>query len=532
MPTFDLLSEPWVPVIDRSGTPLQLNLADTVLNAHQLGEIRDTVPVFEFGLYRFLTALVQDIFRIEHPDDLADLLAGAAKGLAPDRVGAYFTEHRGRFDLFHPQRPFLQDASLANAERKPVALLHPAVPSGTNAVHFHHREEFDFAVAPAVATRLLLGTPAFMTMGGAGLSPSINGAPPWYVLVRRENLAETLLLGCSTLPRAMGRALGLPAWRNECGPATGPRADTSLLDALTWQPRRILLFPEEGGRCAYTGSTPDTLVRRMAFVAGAKPAFVWTDDPNVAYRGGDKGLLPLRPREGREVWRDVGALAFARESRGGESTYHRRPAAVTQFAHLARAGDLPGGGDLDLLVYGMRTDLKTKVFEWQREGLCVPARLAWGEFYHDRAQQALDEAEEIARLLRYALRKAYPRDGKSNKAGAFETLIGAAQRNYWARLRPAYDGFLRGLAAEPDEETLLRLRGQWERDVLGTGRQVLEEATEDLDADRAAIRRLTEARSRFRSQAYLQFHPEARKSSRARADRVGDASPAETSLHV
>ena len=34
---------------------------------------------------------------------------------------------------------------------------------------------------------------------------------------------------------------------------------------------------------------------------------------------------------------------------------------------------LPGGAEFSLTVYGMRTDLKMKVFEWQRESLSLHA---------------------------------------------------------------------------------------------------------------------------------------------------------------
>jgi hypothetical protein len=51
----------------------------------------------------------------------------------------------------------------------------------------------------------------------AGLSPSINGAPPWYALVQGRILFETLCLNCPVLsdllPQAQGDAP--PAWRNK-----------------------------------------------------------------------------------------------------------------------------------------------------------------------------------------------------------------------------------------------------------------------------------------------------------------------------
>jgi CRISPR system Cascade subunit CasA len=532
-PRYDLLTQPWIPVVDRNGNPDAVGLTDTLLRAHQLREIRDPVPILEFGVYRLLIALLADIFQFRSLQQLSDLVERRSDGLPPEPIRHYVEQCGQRFDLFDPKRPFLQSADLAAAERKPVALLHPGVPTGTNAVHFHHVEEFDFAVCPALAARLLTTIPAFMTMGGAGLSPSINGAPPWYVLIRRETLLETLVLNCCVLDLPHARTLGTPAWRRD--PAKPTTGEVGLLEALTWQPRRLLLFPEEGEHCSLTGEPSGVVVRRMAFVAGAKADFDWWDDPNVAYRHAKEGVFPLRPREGREVWRDLGALAMARAPQGSPRTgdgFFERPRVVEQYARLI-AGPFSDheeefDGEFELQVYGMRTDLKTKVFEWQTERLGLPRRLVWGQFLHDRAQRALAQAEEVGALLRYALRRAYPRDAKGNRS-AFDTIIVAAAGEYWRRLRPHYEAFLDGLSAlagNATEETLLPLQEQWELAVRTTGREVLDRATEDLDADRSAIERLVKARGYFRASAYLVFHPEARKKRASTTAQAGASVPA------
>ncbi len=87
-----------------------------------------------------------------------------------------------RFDLFDPERPFLQTPPQAGDtdKAKSVVELFYHLPTGTNVIHFFHMEEAEQAVAAAVA-RALCSDRTFMTSGGAGYSPSINGTPPWYV---------------------------------------------------------------------------------------------------------------------------------------------------------------------------------------------------------------------------------------------------------------------------------------------------------------------------------------------------------------
>src|SRR5207244_1069096 len=143
------------------------------------------LPTVEFGLYRLLVTLVLDIFELQSADNLESLLdAGSFDAFDAVRIDAYFDSLKERFDLFHAKYPFLQTPGMTSEKPKPLAALLQPLPSGTNANHFHHGNESAFAACPAAAARLLTTIAPFMTAGGAGLSPSLNGAPPWYALAR------------------------------------------------------------------------------------------------------------------------------------------------------------------------------------------------------------------------------------------------------------------------------------------------------------------------------------------------------------
>ena len=238
MATFDLVLQRWILVMDGNGKAHQAGLKELLLKAHTLREIRDPLPTVEFGLYRLLTALVMDAFGLSHSAQLENLLEKGHFDAA--KVETYFEAYGDRFDLFDATHPFLQTAEMTSEADKPLAgLLHP-VPSGTNALHFHHALEKNFAVCPAAAARLLCTIAPFMTAGGAGLSPSVNGAPPWYVLINGQTLFETICLNCCTVPLPQGND-GVPAWRAKGRLEAGKRNTAKLLEGLTWQPRRILL---------------------------------------------------------------------------------------------------------------------------------------------------------------------------------------------------------------------------------------------------------------------------------------------------
>jgi CRISPR system Cascade subunit CasA len=536
MPTFDLLVEPWIPVVRSDGSLDEMGLRQVLADAPSLREIRDPIPTIEFGLYRLLVALVMDICELRETPDLEDLLA--AGHFDGQRVNAYFERWGDRFDLFHPEHPCMQTAGMENEDEKPFAALLPAVPSGTSALHFHHHTEESFAVSPAAAARLLATMPPFMTSGGRTLSPSINGAPPWYVLIQGASVFCTVCLNCcvSPLPQATGDAP--PAWRNgRTIDDTQRRTGASLLEALTWRPRRIQLIPNGAGRCSLTGAQTPLIVRTMRFCAGDSCDVDWRD-PNVAYHMRADQVRPLRPREARDLWRDSGALALLQERDrigDGDRAQERfeRPAIITQFAGLVADGVIDVGATLNLVAYGMRTDMNKKVFEWQRESLSLPTPLVWRSPFRAHAQLAIDQAERAAACLKYAVRRGYPRDAKGNKA-AFGARIAEAQRGYWQALRPDFYRLLEQLVDLPDrggDEQIVSHMTAWQERITQAAWVALDRAIGDLDTDADALARQVAARVGFRiAMAGLFTPPSERRARKQRTAASGGAIAADSDM--
>lgn len=519
--SFDLRTEPWLPVVRRDGSSAEIGLVELFHQAHELREIRDPLPSVECGLLRLMVAFALDILQMQDADNWQE--SWEAGCFDKERVNAYFEEHADRFDLFSATHPFLQSAT-ADGDDKPLAGLIPSQPSGSNVAHFHHGDERDFAVSPAVAARLLTTIAPFMTSGGAGLPPSINGAPPWYIVLQggdadNRNLFQTLLLNCVMIEDLL-RAHGdeIPAWRDERVTAKEDRTSASLLESLTWRPRRIRLVPRVAtqGCCTLTGQKAAVLVARMKFSPGSSTRFEWRD-PNVAYRIGANGALVLRPREGREVWRDVGALAFLREENGSGA---ERPAVVTQFAEFLKDRRLPQNTPLHLALYGMRSDLKMKIFEWFRQEMSLPAPLLLNQSFSGRAQGEMQLAEDIAYAMKSAIKKTYPRDGAGNDK-AFESLIVRAQSDFWHRLRPHYaDGSasllfrLAELNVERDQAEIAAAVADWRQALRHVAHRVLDGAigslngaVSGLDADGQAMKRQVEAHRFFSGRLWALFHP-------------------------
>jgi hypothetical protein len=252
----------------------------------------------------------------------------------------------------------------------------------------------------------------------------------------------------------------------------------------------------------------------MNYAPGESCDFRWRD-PNVPYRTDPKGTVALRPQEGREIWRDSGPLALLEDKDYGSDPSQRlrfeRPAIISQFASLALGRHIEQQPVFSLDVYGMRTD-NMKVFEWQRERLSLPAELVLNSRFHILAQDAIEDVGSVASALRRAIKQAYPRSGKGNKA-AFDTLVADAQRDLWATLRPTYGRLLASLANLPpstiSEAARVTELNAWHEQIRQVGVRIFNEIIDPLDSDSEALRRQVEARRSFGFALHKLFSPPA-----------------------
>lgn len=491
---FDLIDEPWIPVVQNGGTVREVGLREALVSAHDFLGVRDPWPTVELGVYRLLIAVALDLLfgQQDAPPDRYRLIDTIEAGtFDPTEVAGYFDRYRDLFDLFSPRRPFLQTPGLDELETKPVALLVHAIPSGTNANHFHHRLERDFAVSPAVAARLLTTLAPFTTEGGRGYSPSVNGAPPWYVLIKGDTLFETICLNL-LVPE---KHPGIPAWRNDASPSGEKRTTTTYAEALTWRPRRVRLLPGEGGFCSVTGFETAVLVRDMKFGPGDSwgDAPRWTD-PNVAYRTTAQGTSPIRPTEGRALFRDLGPLALKRQTEATNvKVRFERPLVVSQYDRLVNDNVLAADRDLRLVVYGMRVERKSKVYEWQREEL---PPLSFSAVHDPRvgtaAQGAIERADEGAFALRVAINQLA---GKN--ASGIGTLVAQAHQIFWSALEPPYVHLVRGLGRAYAANNLAAVEQaltEFDRTLRSEAWRAFDEVVEPFDATGRMLERLTIAR--------------------------------------
>jgi CRISPR system Cascade subunit CasA len=350
-PSFDLVHDPWLRVRDLDGNADELGILRTLGTAHRLAGISGDIPTQTFALVRLLLAVLHGALGGPRDDDAWEEL-WAAERLPLELIADYLARHRSRFDLFHPETPFLQVADLhtASGGTSGMAALIADVPNGRP--FFTTRLGPDLSLTYAEAARWLVHSHAFDISGiksGAVGDDRVKGGKgypigvAWSgllggVLLEGKTLKETLLLNL-VASDVRDPARDLPAWEREpVGPAEeqeGGRTPTGPVDLYTWQSRRIRLFPAHG-------RVRDALVANGERLT---PQNLHGAEPHTAWRRSEaqekKLSRPLvyMPREHdpeRAVWRGLQSLLpRGTATQKGEASARLAPGVLQWLGHLS-----------------------------------------------------------------------------------------------------------------------------------------------------------------------------------------------------
>ena len=489
--SFNVLTEPWIPVVHMDGYMEELGILGCLEKSHKLRGIQHPVPIVELGLHRLLVAFILDAYILagKRPKDTYDLAEIIESGCFDMGLFNSYAEDCGDvFDLFHRDKPFLQSAG-GTGRTKPLAAMFPALPSGTSVIHWHHEHEKQARVTWNEAACLLTTIAPFMTAGGAGLSPSINGAPAIYALPLGVSLFQTLLINIPLRNQDTGE--GIVAWRSARQPGQ-ERNQATTTEALTWRPRVIQLIPGVDDR-------GNTFVQEIFFAKGDSTRLNWID-ASLSYRYDDQGSKPVRMKENRPLWRDAGPLLLLKEDQHGQ---HGRKVAFQRPDVVEQAFEMQTTGDRMLIqAYGMRTDMKMKVFEWAKSTWSVPAKLGRSTRLGALVQNEIDKEDSVAFSLRTAIRRLFPREGTGNKS-ALKTVCDRCERGYWLQLElgfhPLMEAFSKLDPDSPDDSELISKTAMGWRDMIrNIAINQFELAADDMDADGDALERLIRSRSWIR----------------------------------
>ncbi|WP_019547928.1 type I-E CRISPR-associated protein Cse1/CasA [Streptomyces sulphureus] len=270
VPSFDLTTQPWLPVLLRDGVEKELSLTDVFQHLERIRRIPGDLPTQEFALVRLLLAVVYDALDGGPPTRQAweELWRGE---FPADRVTEYLSRHREQFDLLHPERPFFQVADLRTAKDEIHSLDRIVADVPNNDRFLTMRAHGALRLSFAEAARWIVHAQAWDVSGiksGAVGDPRVKAGKVYPqgvgsagmlggVLVEGDTLRETLLL--NLIPREDAALLrhdagDLPVWRRPQPPGSGPLPEAEARPygprgLYTWQARRVRLHHD--GREAY-----------------------------------------------------------------------------------------------------------------------------------------------------------------------------------------------------------------------------------------------------------------------------------------
>ncbi len=510
-PSFNLWTEPWITVESDTGRLTQLSLAQTLRQAHQYCALYDPSSLVVAGVHRLLAAILQAALDPQYEDELADLWEA---GQFPTQAIATFGEkYAHRFDLFSETEPFMQSADLPLRPRKEdksklksIANLLPEIPAGTAVTHYQHGSEAEAQFCCATAAQGLVMIPAFASSGGAGIKPSINGVPPIYILPGGETLFQSLVASLTTpayQPELSQYAPDRPWWEHEPIVEFKKEVDqVGYLHSLTFPARRVRLHPQKMTTpCTHCGQLSKWGISTMIYQMGEsrpKDAPFWFD-PFAAYRlpkpdsKKKENPKPIRPVEGRVLWREFSALFLQNQNR-----YTRQPGVLGQIADVIEEYDVAS----DETAYpfrciGLRTDMKAKIFEWIDAGFAVPPALLRDPEAGKITQDALDFALACEIIIKQVFR--YSFGGPSSKDERHQrTKVDMAQ-SYWANLTPHFYDFVVNLSDIDQRE---QLESDWLNIVVSVAQNAFQAAAESLGDNASTLRQRVQGENYCRARLF------------------------------
>lgn len=502
---FDLLTEPWLPVVTLEGVHTEVSLSEVFSRAHELRWLEGEVPVVTAALHRMLLAFAHRAYGPEDADVWTRLWRARSLHEHSDhqqRFEAYVARFSDRFDLFHATHPFLQTPGLQEKTMGSVAQLLPHRASGNNATLFDHTTAADqLIVAPAQAARWLVTAQAFDTGGMKTPWRADKTSEPGLAnrfattLLEGATLHETLLLNMPLYhPRAgypqPTSTEDCPLWEQPHPPGPDPDKDGRALagwtDVLTWPSRRVLLHAkhtEDGLRVDGAVLTPGTRLRTELPNAELMAAYRYR---TKRYRGSPVKTgnpQPVVLEELRGVWRHARELLLG----DWEEGHRARPRTLEHVAEMSRAARLDPKSVYTLRVFGQQLNSQGgAVLAWHEETVPAPVALLRVDERHpavgDLLGLSVGLADDVGAALSQ-LETAYSRalaDADSSKNAVLSQW-------YWPRLSEPFSDLLRALGSALNETTVgvqQRAMGEaltrWRSRVAQTAEQAATRWGEDL----------------------------------------------------
>lgn len=392
-PSFNLITEHWIPCINNQGKREVLSWQEMFGRAHEFLGIETDSPLNTAALYRLSLAIIHRAIQgPKKPTEWHELWKLGRFSGTP--IIDYLRQRETRFDIFSDIYPFYQTPNFTTESRPPpISKLTLERASGNNKTLFDHgMDESPPEFTPQEAANALITAQMYSLGGGVGPTGPLFGKHPNYAgcfltsgvvaLLQGNSLFETLMLNLvlynrnEPFPSNDG---DLPVWeRDDCmDRKPGKYTPDGYIHTLTWRNRHILLMPEfDNGR---------TVVRKIYYGQAENFAYKNVREPMYVY---PKSGKPLALSTECAFWRDSSSLfAFSKSN----DTF--RPYAFRHAAHALEEGWIPAEKAMRCIILGIASD-RGNPLAWRREDLPVLSNILVDEDLPHVIKVALDLAEK------------------------------------------------------------------------------------------------------------------------------------------
>ena len=468
---FNLLSDPFLPVVMRSGAHRWLAFPELGAGSNDLDEDYPVEfnwprPDFNMASFEFCIGVISLAFDIRDEDDWRPFWTNPPD---PDALAERLAPLVHAFNLNGEGPRFLQDYESLEGDETPIELLLIDTPGQNgqrkNSDLLTHRDRYAALGLPAAAMALYT-LQAYAPSGGAGNRTSMRGGGPLTALVVPVDHGDAppvplwrkifANVGCYAKPKTDEWPKALPWLSPTLTSAKGRTvslADAHPLQAYFGMPRRIrLVFSSEPGICSMTGKEGPLVTGFIQKPYGANYG-LW-QHPLTPYRRQKEAGEPYsaKPKSGRFGYRDWVAVTVG--SKEGKLAV---PPENIRLAKNNRSHILSQNKQA--------ADARVRVGGWAMNNMEAIAYLIAEEPLHlaktPDQQQALDElarhfseaADQAVSQLLAALKKALFSDQKnaSNDKG----ILDQARAHFFDATEDQFHHLLDDLLQEMPEDGLL-----------------------------------------------------------------------------
>jgi CRISPR type I-E-associated protein CasA/Cse1 len=512
--SFNLLTEPWLPVVTTKAQKKLLSLNEFLKSAHELERFDFPLPGLETAVIRFLVAI---IYIVGAPKDKKEWEEWYNAGKFSDSFTKELQTYKDKLDLFSKTEPFMQEVSLKDSleiELDGIYRLIHYFPYDTNQTHWMHRfsskENKEGVLSPVSLAWGLLLYNASAYSGGSGYKPGINGKPPNYVLLNGESLFFTLLFNLHYDRFILDLAENKKNIKiNSIGFPTKIKGEVlasniNLQTGLLWNSRQLLFIPEankDNEKCSITSTTSTIIIKGFIMKPQSmslKKGQYWSDPHVVRIDLGSKGQKNLNESGTLPIWRDYPSLlltaGFKDEKRKANIFPPLNVQQISQFRNLKN--------NFRIQLFSFSTVNNAKINQIKEEKYFFSPRFIDNEDIIPKIQLIIRLTDTFSYLIKQSLKIAFDIKKGSNQAPP------DFQSAFWYELNSAFEASLSRLSGNEDSNQVLQ---DWKKMLASHVRNTFKRHTTKLISNPKNLKAYELGRKNLEGKIYKELLPKEKK---------------------